>query len=98
MSLKLFLQPEAEGDIQEAYLWYEEQDEGLGEEFLRAVDAGLAAVQRMPNAHAPVYRNIRRVLLRRFPYSVFYFIEDERIIVLGCFHVRRDPKSWQDRL
>lgn len=98
MNYEVLLRPEAEADITEAYQWYEGQAEGLGEEFLRAVDACFAAVQRIPTAYSPIYKHVRRALLRRFPYAIFYIIEADRIIVLACFHARRNPKQWQARM
>ena len=98
MTYEVLLRPEAEADISEAYQWYEAQDEGLGDEFLRSVDACLAAVQRMPKANTAIYHDIRRALLRRFPYSILYLIEADRIIVIACFHVRRNPKQLQARM
>ena len=44
------------------------------------------------------YRGIRRVPVRRFPYSIFYYVEREHIVVLGVFHSRRDPRNWQRRM
>jgi len=75
----------------------EEQAHGLGDEFLRAADAALASIQRHPGAYPTVYESVRRALLRNFPYGLFYVIEPDGIIVVACFPVRRDPKSWQDR-
>lgn len=98
MSYTLEIQPEAEAEIQEAHHWYEDRAEGLGEEFLRAVDACLAAIQRHPTAHAVVYRNVRRALVHRFPYGIFYLIEGDMIVVLACFHGSRDPRQWQRRV
>lgn len=98
MNYEVLIRPEAETDITEAYEWYEEQAEGLGEEFLRAVDACFAAIQRIPTAYSPIHRQVRRALLRRFPYGIFYIIEADRIIVLACFHARRNPKQLQERL
>jgi len=89
--------PEAEGDISEAFRWYEDKNEGLGSEFMRALDAILSSVQRNPTAYAIVYKQVRRALLRRFPYSVFYLFENDTIIVLACFHASRNPKRWKDR-
>ena len=94
---KLLIQPEAEAEISEAFRWYEDKTQGLGSEFMRALDASLSAIQRNPSAYPPVYKQMRRVLLRRFPYSVIYLLNDNRIVVLACFHASRDPKQWQDR-
>ncbi len=98
MKYEVLLRSEAETDIREAYQWYEMQVRGLGEEFLRAVDACLASVQRSPMAYSSIHKDIRRALLRRFPYSVFYLIEADRVIVLACFHARRDPQGLRSRM
>ena len=54
----------------EARVWYAGQAPGLEVEFARALDAALAAVARAPEAYAVVEADIRRVVLRRFPYQV----------------------------
>ena len=68
---------EAERDIDEAYRWYVERGHGLGEEFLRALDAALQSIRRHPQAYPTVFEDIRRALLRKFPYGVFYIEEPD---------------------
>jgi plasmid stabilization system protein ParE len=94
----MVIRPEAEADIAAAYFYYEAASDGLGAEFLRAVEAALAIVERTPELYAVVYRGVRRALLRRFPYGVFFLVEGETIIVLACLHARRDPAQWQRRV
>ena len=94
---EITVQPAAEAEITEAFRWYEDKSEGLGSEFMRALDAALSAIQRSPNAYAVVHKQVRRAVLRRFPYAIFYLYENEKIIVIACFHASRDPKQWQDR-
>jgi plasmid stabilization system protein ParE len=60
-------------------------------------DACLAAVGRNPQAFPVVHEQVRRALLRKFPYVLFYLVEAERIVVLACFHARRDPADWLRR-
>jgi len=95
--MTLLIRPEAEAEIAEAFDYYAAAAEGLGDSFLRAVEACLAAIERSPAQYALAHKNVRRALLRRFPYSVFYVVEQEQIVVLACFHARRDPKQWQRR-
>ena len=73
------------------------RSEGLGPEFLRAADACLVGVQRNPSAFPKVHKEVRRALVRKFPYDLFYIIEEDRIVVVGCFHARRDPIDWLRR-
>lgn len=98
MKYRVIVRPEAQREIQEAYDWYEERSEGLGLEFLRAADACLSAVQRNPAAYPPVHAQVRRALLRRFPYALFYLVEAETLVLLACFNVKRSPADWQRRV
>ncbi|OLE55926.1 MAG: addiction module toxin RelE [Acidobacteria bacterium 13_1_20CM_3_53_8] len=98
MTYNVIVRPEAEREIQEAFDWYEEQSEGLGLDFLRAADACLSVVQRNPSAFQSVHKQVRRALLRRFPYMLFYLVKEDTIIVLACFHVKRSPADWQRRV
>jgi plasmid stabilization system protein ParE len=87
----------AESDVGDAYSWYRERGHDLGDQFLQALDQCLESVQRNPLAFAKVHGDVRRALLRRFPYGVFYIVTAEEIVVLGCLHGHRDPTIWQDR-
>ena len=97
MAYNVIVRPEAAREIQEAFDWYEGRSEGLGLEFLRAADACLSGVRRNPSAFQPVHEQVRRALLRKFPYALFYLLSDDTIVVVACFHVRRSPADWQRR-
>ena len=88
----------AEQDLLEAIKWHDEQQRGLGNEFLRNVDATLAKIARNPFQYQQLHHSIRRGLVPRFPYGVFFLVEKKRIVVLAVFHVRRDPTVWQSRI
>ena len=83
---------EARRELEEAYQWYEEKRQGLGSELLLVVDAAVERIRRAPDIGPIVYRNVRRVLTRRFPYGIFYVVNPGRITVIAVFHGRRDPK------
>lgn len=97
MSYSLVIKPEAELDIEDAYQYYETREPGLGSEFVRAADACLSKVGRNPNAYRIVHKQVRRALIRRFPYGLFYIFENNTIFVVACFHAKREPRSWTDR-
>ena len=98
MTPRFVIRPAAEADVLEAATWYESRAPGLGLDFVGAVERCLddihAAPQRFPRVHAEV----RRALLRRYPYGVFYVVAADAIEVIACLHCRRDPKRWQRRL
>lgn len=98
MSLAVYLLPEAERELEEAYRWYERRRVGLGSQFLLAFDAAIERLRRLPEGHEWVALRTRKVVLRRFPYIVLYAVEGERILVTAVFHGRRDPGRWSDRV
>jgi len=97
MIKKLILRQEAERDLAEAYAWYEEKVPGLGSDFLAVVEQSLVFIQKYPERFPFIYREIRRALIRRFPYGIFFVCEDQRITVLAMMHTAREPGKWQRR-
>ena len=92
MNYSIKFRPEVEDDAISAYHWYEDKSTGLGEEFLRMFYANAYELVRNPLLYLKIYKNFRRRLLRRFPYAIYFFIENHEIIVLGLLHTARDPK------
>jgi plasmid stabilization system protein ParE len=97
MSRPIIFRPEAEADVTEAIGWYEGRVIGLGFEFLKTLDACLQRIARNPEHYPAIHKTVRRALLRRFPYGVFFLAESERVVVLAVFHAKRDPRRWLDR-
>ena len=96
---QILVRPEAEAEVQQAFDWYEEQSKGLGLEFLRSIEACLSGITRNPFAYKVVkIPSVRRAVVRRFPYSLFYLVDDDVIVVIAVFNVKRRPKDWLRRL
>jgi len=91
------LTPEAEDELTEAALWYEDRREGLGLEFLEEAERTFQAIETNPQSYQEVHLDIRRATLRRFPYSVFYVIDRDTVGVLAVHHNSRDPRRWKWR-
>jgi plasmid stabilization system protein ParE len=98
MSRRVVFLAEAEAEIAEAADWYETRGKGLGADFTRSLEATIAAIQRIPTQYQIVKGQARRAVLRRFPYSLVYKVSEHEIIVLACFHGRRDPRRLMERL
>ncbi len=98
MTYHLAFRPEVEEDAIAGYIWYEEKAKGLGEEFLRLFYAKAREIPRNPLLFRNVYNDFRRQLLKRFPYAIYFRIEDEKIVVFGLFHCARDPRFIEDSL
>lgn len=97
MSFTVTFRPEAEEDLLEAFRWYEEQSGGLGSEFFQSVEVCISNIQGNPEAYPVIYKTIRRALLQRFPFGIFYIVDKKVISIIACFHFRRNPKHWQKR-
>lgn len=97
MTQRFALRPRAENDIQSAFEWYESQRPGLGDEFLAAVRERLEAVRSLPESSPVIYRDVRRAVVSRFPYLIFYVVRPRRIAVLAVLHHARNPAVWPRR-
>lgn len=98
VTLPVIVDPAAVMDIAEAAGWYEANGSGLGDAFVRAVDVGLAQIGRMPEAYARVEHDVRRILLGRYAFALYYLVNSDEVAVVACMHVRRDPGLWLRRV
>ena|SRR5215216_5273847 len=87
----------AKREFDDAISWYEGRREGLGEEFSVAIERQLERIAESPNQFVRVRGKIRRSVLRRFPYSIYFIAEDDRVVVLAIFHAKRDPQHLETR-
>lgn len=93
----MHIRKEAEADIGEAYEYYESCRENLGSDFVLCVEESLDRISRNPNQHKVIHKNIRRALVKRFPYGIFYVVVGASISILGVIHARKNPDHWQKR-
>ncbi len=98
MSLPVVLRDEAQVEFDEAFDYYETQRPGLGVEFAECVQKVFDRISATPRMHAPVLADVRKAVVRRFPYCVYYRAEAARIEVIAIFHTARDPTIWQGRV
>ena len=94
---RLVSEPRADLDVEAAFEWYEEERPGLGLEFLEALRSAYDLIADRPLQYQVLRSGIRRALLQRFPYAVYFAIEDGVAIVLAVLHASRDPAAWQRR-
>ena len=98
MTYSVLLLEEAENDVEQAASWYEQQSSGLGYAFLEIVSSTIEAVGRNPLAYPLVYRDVHRALMRKFPFAIFFRINDKNVAVVSVMHVSRDLAKWQQRV
>lgn len=97
MSYSVTIRQEAEQDLASHFNYYEEIRTGLGHDFLLCVEEALEKIQRNPEIYHEVYKGLRRIPVRRFPYRLFFLTQDIQIIVTAVFHVRKNPETWEKR-
>lgn len=91
------LTPAAEADVEAILEWYNGRSLALRDGFQQAFERSLEVIQDNPQSCPRVHDEIRRVLLRRFPYCVFYIVEGTELVILACLHGHRDPQVWRNR-
>jgi len=86
LSFSVQVRRAAELDIAEAQVWYERQRSGLGADFRSEVSKVFAILRETPLIYPILYRDVRRALIHRFPYLLWYRIVGENVTVLACTH------------
>ncbi len=79
--------------MQAAAAWYETQSRGLGSEFVRAIDVALSKIGRTPMLYNVALDEMRRCRLKKFPFGIFFSVEEDHILIVSIFHSRRDRKK-----
>jgi len=92
------LRPQVEDEVREAMRWYRNRVPGLEKELYAASLEGVSAIAEAPEAYRKVRGEVRRIVLTRFPYLLFYLFEREsdsaEVVVLPFTHERRSPDRW----
>ena len=98
MTLSIVFRRAAKVEFEKAAVWYDEQRPGLGEEFMVEIEQAIVNAAAGPRRYQLVFGDIRRAVARRFPYSVYFRVRSNQLVVLAVFHGRRDPTIWQLRV
>ena len=89
--------PEAQQELIDAAIWYDDRREGLGDNFIDAVSAQVVDNCKMPERFPIVHDNVRQAIIQRFPFVVYFRLVQERVRVLSVFHASREPESSSKR-
>ena len=90
--------PAARAELSNAQDWYEAEARGLGRRFRAEVDATAQRMALNPRQFPVMFKTLRRARVKKFPYALFFSIEDDALLVVACFHSSRDPQQWQKRV
>ena len=100
MKYKVYFLDEAENDLDESYVWYEIQKINLGDEFIININQSVNNISENPFHCEEVYKNIRKKIVSKFPFLIYYYIEQEKkeIKIIAVLHAKRNPKIWKTRI
>ena len=95
--MKVRFHPEALAELGDAALFYERCKTGLGERFLNSVEAALQSIQATPTRWPVLEQDIRRRLVRVFPYAILYTCEPRFLLIIAIMHAHQQPSYWRSR-
>ncbi len=95
MAYNFTIREDALKEFTEAFIWYEEQREGLGNKFRESFYNKLKQVCKNPLHYRNSYKKYREALTDTFPFLIVYFINDEEntVVIVALFHTSRNPKE-----
>jgi len=96
--VKYSFHPEAEAEFVQATEYYEECGAGLGYDFAVEVYSAIERIMAYPKAWPIIEKDIRRSLLRRFPYGLLYAEENQELFIVAVMHLHREPDYWKHRM
>lgn len=98
MGFEIIIKPLARIDLDEAILWYENKLNGLGERFYQAFLTASETIRKSPEAFMEISPDIRRIIIKKFPYKVFYTIAENKVFIIGIMHAKRSAGFITSRL
>ena len=101
MKKKLYsieLSEEAEIDFDKSYEYYSEDSPKVADAFFKRVNLSLENIKQNPFSYPEVYKEIRKYVVKKFPFVIYYLIEDYSIKVIALFHTSRNPEIWNERI
>ncbi|MBZ4202045.1 MAG: type II toxin-antitoxin system RelE/ParE family toxin [Methylovulum sp.] len=97
MKLPVTFHRATSAELIEVSVWYENKQAGLARGFISEIDRCVSLASEFPYQFAIVHKDIRRIVVNRFPYGVYFRVEEQRIIILAVFHSSRSPAVWKTR-
>jgi len=88
---------EAATDVSLARDWYDARSAGLGDSFVRSLETTVDLIAALPEAFPEIASGLRRALLGRFPYALYYRLNGGGVDVIACLHTRQSPSRWRRR-
>lgn len=96
--MKHIFHPEALEEYLDAVSYYYNINPRLAESFLKTIEIGIENITTFPETWPIVEEDVRRHFINRFPFGIYYCIEDNCISIYAVMHMSRHPEYWKNRL
>ena len=96
--MKLILHELACKEFRDGMLFYDDQESGLGVDFIDEINKGFKQIGKHPEAWPLIDEGIRAYQIKRFGFRIIYCVTPDEVIVLAVCHCARRPRYWIDRL
>ncbi len=96
--MRYIFHPEALQEYGDAATYYDKISPELGNAFIESVENGINRIISRPEAWQIEEEDVRRHLIKRFPFGIFYTIERDHILIIAVMHMSRRPGYWKNRL
>ncbi|MDI1247913.1 MAG: type II toxin-antitoxin system RelE/ParE family toxin [Lacunisphaera sp.] len=91
------MDPAARDEYREAAEHYLKESPRIASVFVDQVEATIALIRKNPTTWRILEHNVRRCLVKRFPFGIYYTVEKDEIVVWAIMHLRREPGYWHER-
>jgi toxin ParE1/3/4 len=89
---------EAEIDFEKSYEYYFEENPKVAESFFRRINVSFKDIKQNPFTFPIAYKNVRKCVMKKFPFVIYYQIDISIIKVIAIFHTSRNPEIWNERI
>ena len=96
--MNLIISEQAHFEIEDSKEYYNLQQDSLGDTFKNDLKESILNIQNFPNLYPNITEKIKRCVLHRFPYGIFYTVKTDCILILSVAHQHRKPYYWIDRI
>jgi toxin ParE1/3/4 len=97
-SFNLDVSDEAENDFDCSYNYYFDQNPKLAGEFFHHINTGLGNIKKSPFTFREVYKGIRKFIVKKFPFVIYFTVDNQTIKIIAIFHTSRNPQIWTGRI
>ncbi len=95
---KIELSNEAESDFDNSYIYYSVESENVADNFYKIINKGFQDIINNPEGFQKVFKNVRRYVIKRFPFVIYYRVMESTIQIIAIFHTSRNPEIWKQRM